>query len=219
MRAVFAALALLLVGGSAVAQPTHGYAGGSFFLSTQGSHAQGTSPDLPHTGVGGTTWGVAGEIGGFLAPRFSVAFEYSLPARIDAVQEIDYFISSQTRSRYRDETMSFVARAYANAPGAVRVAIVGGGVFVRESAFQSYAYAPQLTRNFGPFGPETEVTRWTPGVTGGVDVQIAVAPHVSIVPQFRVTWVSRSDDTSQPMWLLGLDSFVLRGAVGVRATF
>ncbi len=223
MRVALATAALLLIARVAAAQDLHGYADGSFFVSTQGSHTQGTAPDLPRSGVGGTTWGGAVGVGAFAGPRFSLGAELTLPARIEAIQETDYLLTFQNRNRYRDLTIAFVARLYTPAGHRVRAAAVGGFAIVQESVRQSTAYAqgafPFTNKTFGPFGAETEYTRWAPGVTGGADVEISIGRHAAVVPQFRATWVSRSDDPSQPMWFLGLDSLVFRGAIGVRARF
>jgi hypothetical protein len=223
MRIAATLAGLLLIGRPVLAQEPHGYAGSSFFISTQGSHRPGTSPDMPTTGVGGMTWGGSGEIGAFLAPQFGVGVEFTLPARIDAIQETDYLITFQNRSRYRDMTVAFVARAYTPRRGAVRVAAVGGLAFVEENVLQSTAFArgsfPLTTRDFGPFSDEVKFTRWTPAAVAGADLEVAIAPHVSLVPQMRAAWVSRSDDPGERTWFLGLNAFVIRPAVGLRAMF
>jgi len=85
------------------------------------------------------------------------------------------------------------------------------------NALQDTSLQSRITTVYGNanFGLQS----WAPGIVGGADLAVAVAKHVSVVPQVRLTWVRRSDDPSQPMWLLGLDSFVWRGAVGLRASF
>jgi len=216
-------LVALLLARPGLAQDSRAYAGGSGFFSTQGSQTQGSAPDLPRSGVGGTTWGATGEIGLFVVPRLSVGVEFTLPARIVAIQETDYFQTFQTMSRYRDATVAFVAHAYTARRRGVRASVVGGATFVRESVFQSTAYAqgsfPAFSRDFGPFSTEEEFTRWTTGLTVGGDVEVAVSRHVSLVPQMRVAWVRRSQDPADRTWFLGLSSWVLRPAMGVRAVF
>ena len=76
-----------------------------------------------------------------------------------------------------------------------------------------------FTREFKPYGPESEITRWAIGVTLGADVDVAIARHVSIVPQMRLHWVRRSTDTFDRTWFLGLSPWVLRPAIGLRAMF
>jgi len=225
MRDVALALALvvLCLSRPAFAQDPSAYVGGSFFVSTQDSHEQGSEPGLPRTGVGGTTWGGTGEIGVFVLPNLGVGVEFTLPARIAGVQETDYLQVFQTRSRYRDMTIAAVARGYTPGRHGVRAAAVGGVLFVEESVFQSRAYAagsfPNFSRDFGPFSGEEESTRWTTGFVAGGDVEIALSRRFSIVPQMRVEWVRRSEDPSEPVWVLGLSSWVLRPAIGVRAAF
>ena len=73
---------------SADAQDAKPYAGASAMLSTQSAHAR--CPDAgagcPKQGVEGTAIGVSGEVGTYLTPILSLAFEASVPARFEATQ-------------------------------------------------------------------------------------------------------------------------------------
>jgi hypothetical protein len=200
------------------------YAGASAFISTQDSHRQGTAPSLPRTGVGGTTVGGGAEFGGFVTEHVGLGVEFALPARITAVQETDYTRIFQVENRYRELTMFAVARAATRSAARIRLAAVGGAGLVQESSLQRrrdalglFPLTPSVT--FGPYSDQMTRTRWTYGVTFGGEAAIALSRHAALVPAMRVNWVHRSDDTNEPMWVLGLSSIVYRPSVGVRAYF
>jgi hypothetical protein len=212
------------------AQDNRLYAGVSGMWSTQGV-GPGGGPDIPRPGVGGTALGVAGEFGAFL-PRvrewtFSLAVEFSVPARFDAVQSMDYTVicsACLTDNQHRDLVFSGLFHVHLPPTGPVRVGVVAGPSIVQEDTLQRTAYslAPRGTV-FGPFGPETQLTRWTVGLTIGADIGIQVSRRIQIVPQIRLHWVNRTDDlessTTYDSALLGLGSWLIRPAVGVRVGF
>jgi hypothetical protein len=171
-------------------------------MSAQDAQRPGSSPSMPRTGVGGTTVGVSGEAGRFLRPRVGVGVEFTLPARIEAVQLTNYFQVYETAHRYRDVTLSGVVHVYAPHFHALRFGAVGGAGLVQESTLQrrrdSVPYG-LFTGNFGSYGPETESTRWTIGATIGGDLEIGVSRHASVVPQIRMHWVMRSTSTQDAL--------------------
>jgi hypothetical protein len=200
------------------------YVGGAVVLSTQGSHRPGTSPDLPTTGVGGTAIGVTGEAGVVVASHFAFGIEASLPSRFTSVQETDYSRVFQQESRHRDAAISGLFRATLGSPNRMRLGIVGGGGFVQESTLQrrrdQVGYLPSYPPVFGPYSKEYAFARWTVAALAGADVELAIRPHLSLVPQIRVHVVRRPDDPSaQPGWAMGLSSVVLRPSLGIRAAF
>jgi hypothetical protein len=213
------------------AQDDRLYAGVSGMWSTQGSMPLGGDPDMPTTGVSGTAFGMAGEFGAFLKPRvdqwtFSLSFEFSIPVRFDSVQETDYFTIYRTDNQHRDLVFSGVFHFHAPPIGPIRVGLVAGPSIVQEDTLQRTAYrigpGPPIlyTGNFGPFGPETQLTRWTVGLTVGADVGIRLSRRVQIVPQLRLHWVNRADfggDVASAF--LGLGSWLIRPAVGIRLGF
>jgi hypothetical protein len=182
---------------TADAQDNRLYAGVSGMWSTQGSMPLGSDPDMPTTGVGGTAFGVVGEFGICLPPRehewsFSLSFEFSLPARFDSMQETDYSIVYRTDNQHRDIVFSGLFHVHAPPIGRVRLGLAGGPSIIQEDTLQSRADqigSPGMTpANFGPFGPETQLTRWTIGLTVGADIGIQVSRRVQIVPQIRLHW-------------------------------
>jgi hypothetical protein len=182
--------------------------------------------------VGGSALGVAGEFGIFLAPRarewtFSLAFEFSVPARFDTVQQMNYAVTCaacMTDNQHRDLVFSGVLHFHAPPIGPIHVGLVGGPSIIQEDTLQRTAFSLEPRGIvFGPFGPETQLTRWTVGLTVGTDIGIQVNRRVQIVPQIRLHWVNRTDDlessTSYSSALLGLGSWLIRPAVGVRVSF
>jgi hypothetical protein len=223
LAAVVAALVLAVVPRGASAQDNRLYAGGSLFVSMQDSHRQGTAPSLPLTGVGGTTWGIGAEFGGLVAEHVAIGVEFTLPARIESVQETDYSRVFQTANRYRDVTLTGVVRFRTSPLGSVRIAAVAGGGLVHESALQRRRDGLSLfgdaSGGFGPYGQEIPTDRWTTGIVFGGDVEVAVSPHLSVVPSLRIHLVRRSDDPGELMWALGLSSVVWRPGFSLRTTF
>jgi hypothetical protein len=211
------------------AQDDRLYAGVSGMWSTQGSVPLGGDPDMPTTGVSGTAFGVVGEFGMFLPPKghewtFSLSFEFSLPARFESVQETNYFTVYETDNQHRDLVFSGLFHVHAPPIGPIHVGLVAGPSIVQEDTLQRTAYQIEppatITGHFGPFGPETPLTRWTVGLTVGADVGIQVGRRVQIVPEIRLHWVNRSDfggDAASAF--LGLGSWLVRPAVGIRASF
>ena len=222
-RTVFAVLCVLSVTVPALSQERRPYAGGGLTASTQGSERPGSSPSFPTSGVGGTAAGLVVDAGGYLATRLSVGFEASIPARFESIQETDYFLVFRTASQHRDVVLSGLFHVHASHGGRVGFAIVGGPAVVREDTLQRTAYksGPPLgvTGDFGPFGPETSVARWTVGVTAGGDVAVRLGTHVSVVPQLRCHWIERAEAGEGDSGVLGLSSWVWRPAVDLRATF
>ena len=126
---------------TADAQDNPVYAGVSGMWSTQGSAYLGGDPDTPTTGVGGTAPGVVGEFGVFLKPMvdrwtFSLSFEFSVPARFDAVQLTDYNTIFLTDNQHRDLIFSGLFHFHAPPIGPIRVGVVIGPSIIREDTLQ-----------------------------------------------------------------------------------
>ena len=211
------------------AQDNRLYAGVSGMWSTQGSTIEISDPDTPAPGVGGTALGVVGEFGIFLLPprvhkwTFSLSFEFSLPARFDSVQATDYDTVYLTDNRHRELVFSGLFHAHAPQIGPVHMALVGGPSIIQEDTLQSTTVPVpccQIPTNLGPFGPETQLTRWTFGLTFGADIGIQVSRRIQIVPQIRLHWVNRADFSGDATSaFLNLSPWLIRPAVGVRVGF
>ena len=225
LKPILPALAIVLIGqlAPAIAQDSRAYAGVAGLVSIQGSHRQGSAPSLPTTGAGGTTIGVGLEAGAFLTPRIALGVEVSLPRRFSSIQETDYSRVFQQKSRHRDVALSGVVRTVLGSSSRLRVGLVAGGGVVSESTRQQrrdqQGLLPTYPPVFGPYSDEYSFTRWTLGALAGADVEMAIAPHVALVPQVRVHFIRRSGDPSEQGWALGLDTLVLRPALSVRTTF
>ena len=224
VRSLLAAVAVALgIPGAAGAQDAHMYVGGAGLLTLQGSHRQGSGPSLPTTGADGTAIGGTMEVGALVTPHMALGIEVSVPRRFTSIQETDYLRVFQQESRHRDVAVSGVARVIAGLAGPVRLGFVGGGGFVRESTQQrrrdQVGPLPTYPPVFGSYSEEYDFARWTVDALAGVDVEFAMTPHIAVVPQLRAHFVRRSSDPSQPGWALGLNSIVLRPAIGIRAAF
>src|SRR5947209_13164865 len=99
LRAIGTVLIAVVLSSTASAQDRGLYVGASGMVSAQGSHRPGESPSFPRSGVEGTAIGLTAEVGGFLARNVSIAFEASIPARFESVQETDYFTVFRTANR------------------------------------------------------------------------------------------------------------------------
>jgi hypothetical protein len=223
---VLAVLVALALFGPAVAaaQDSRGYVDGAFLFSAQGASTPRDDPDTFKPGVGGNAVGLVGSVGVFLSPRISLAFEMSWPARFDALQTIGYFQPAQLDNRHRDEILSGLIHVHLSPIKGLRPELVAGGGYVREDTLQRRAYdvgGPlRPTGVYGPYGPETSVTRDALGATIGADLGVRIGAHLSVVPQVRVHWIPREDTASGSLnSFLYLSPFVFRPAVGIRAGF
>jgi hypothetical protein len=214
---------------AADAQELRPYAGASAMLSTQS--AQVRCPDAgagcPKQGVEGTAIGVSGEVGTYLAPMLSLAFEASVPARFEATQTAGSVpppvppdslgFSYKIHNRHRELIFSGLFHVHIAPTERIRMEAIAGPSVIREDTLQHLEFFP-----FGPnnSGPERSLTRWTVGLTIGANVGLHVSRHVQIVPEIRLHWIERVDvdpssaDNSHAF--LGLSSWVIRPAVGVR---
>jgi len=225
MKPILAAIAIVFLAHltPALAQDSRAYAGAAGFVSIQGSHRQGSAPSLPTTGAGGTAMGVGFEAGVLLAPRIALGAEVSLPGRFTSIQETDYSRVFEQKSRHRDVALSGVVRTVLAASPRLRVGLVAGGGVVSETTRQQrrdqQGLLPTYPPVFGPYSDEYSFARWTVGALVGADVEMAIAPHLALVPQMRAHFIRRSNDPSEQGWALGLDALVLRPALSVRTTF
>ncbi|SRR5712691_812032 len=198
------------------------YVGGLY--SVQGSIAPTTQdPGYPRPGVGGSTFGVVAGAAIALSPIVDLGFELSDPARFEALQTTTGFLVSLIDNQYRDLIVSPLVHLHQrqrHSRGLRLEAVVGPSV-IWENTLQRAAYGPAGSNGpYGPFFPAHEITRTTVGLTGGVNVDFVVSHHLIVVPQARLHWISREEAPNGTFSaLLGLDSFVFRAAIGIRASF
>ena len=184
--------------------------------------AASQDPGYPRPGVGGTSPGVVAGAALRVGPIGDIGVEWSEPVRFDAVQTTGGLGRSKIDNEHRDRIVSVLVHLHPKERSArVRVEAVFGPSFVWEGTIQQRADGTPLSNApFGPFFPEPDIDRMTFGLTGGADVDIDVARHVSIVPQMRVSWIFRDSlPNESASVLLGLDSWVFRPAIGLRFAF
>lgn len=214
---------------AADAQDAKPYAGASAMLSTQSAHIP--CPDggagCPKQGVEGTAIGASVEVGTFLTPRLSLTFEASVPARFEATQKAgsvppplppnsDGF-SYMIDNRHRELIFSGLFHVHITPTGLIRLEAIAGPSVIREDTLQHLEFFPFGSNDFGP---ERSLIRWTVGLTFGANVGVQVSRHVQVIPEIRLHWIERVDvDPTSPdnsHAFLGLSSWVIRPAVGVR---
>jgi hypothetical protein len=225
--ACLAVLALAASKNIAAAQNLPAFTGGSVMVSSQASKQLPPAGPLRSTsGVGGTAVGFTGEIGRFLAPAVSIAFEISIPSRINRVQETSRSLSLdriRTENRHRDLLLSSLFRLHLLQNRSARVAFLAGPTVAREDTLRRNSTRPYLgstvQSDFGPYVRGTKLSRWTMGIAYGADVSVDVNRNVSVVPDVRMYWIRRDNRLGGRNGWLGLSSFVIRPAVGIRASF
>jgi hypothetical protein len=216
--ALFAAYSLLIPGARAAgAQDNRAYLGVSALISKQNPVDPGSGSSVAKPGLGGTTAGVSGEVGGFWTRALSLAFEFSLPARFHAVQ-FTGIPNSRVESDHRDIIFSGLFHLHTPPAGIVRFAAVAGPSVIREDTLSRSAFAPFGSTNYGTPGPQSAFARWTVGLTFGADVAFAAGPHVEVVPAFRLHHIERAK-LGDRSGIAGLSPWVVRPAIGIRAVF
>jgi hypothetical protein len=192
--------------------------GGAIFLPAGTSPYVGTqNPSVPSEGIRGVGTGVVAAIGVFPSTHVGVAAELSVPARFTADQVADKY---RTHNTHRDVMISGLVHVRA---ARQRIDGVVGLTLVREQTEQQIAH-----RLFGvpgfPFEPYTappeSIARNTFGLVGGLDVPLRAGRHLSVVPQLRVHWIARQDDsTAASPRFLGLSPILWQPGIGLRVTF
>lgn len=196
------------------------FVGGGLLVSWQPDHSPyvGTqNPSVPAEGIHGVAAGGSATIGIFVRAHVGIAGEFSVPRRFEADQMADKY---RTHNTHRDVVVSSVLHVR---PGSGRIDGIIGVSCVREQTQQQIAHRLFAIPGFPyePYStPPEPIARTTFAVTGGVDLPLSLGRHVSMVPQFRVDWIAREDDsTAASPRFLGLSPIVLRPGIGVRMTF
>jgi hypothetical protein len=195
-----------LSGGGAVSWP----AGTSPYVGTQ-------NPSVPSEGIHGVSAGAVAAIGVFPGTHIGVAAELSIPREFTADQVADKY---RTHNTHRDVVVSGLLHVRA-----ARQWIDGvvGLSFVHEQTEQQIAH-----RLFGVPGfpyepysaPPESIARNTFGLVGGLDLPLRAGRHLSVVPQFRVHWIAREDDsTAASPRFLGLSPILWQPGISLRVTF
>jgi hypothetical protein len=195
-----------LGGGATVTWP----AGDSPYVGTQ-------NPSVPSEGIHGVSAGGVATIGVFPWTNVGIGAELSIPRGFTADQIADKY---RTHNTHRDVVISGLLHVRA---ARERVEGVVGLSFVQEQTEQQIAH-----RLFGlpgfpyePYSTSAEsIVRNTFGFVGGLDVPLRAGRHLSLVPQVRVHWIAREDDsTAASPRFLGLSPFLWQPGISLRVTF
>ena len=185
-------------------------AGDSPYVGTQ-------NPSVPSEGIHGVSAGGVATIGVFPWTDVGVAAELSIPTSFTADQIADKY---RTHNTHRDVVISGLLHVRAARQWLEGVV---GVSFVQEQTEQQIAH-----RQFGlpgfpyePYStPAESIVRNTFGFVGGLDVPLRAGRHLSVVPQIRVHWIAREDDsTAASPRFLGLSPILWQPGISVRVTF
>ncbi len=206
------------------AQDQRGYAGGAVLVRQLSPRTVGNgtpSTTYVNTSDGKTVTGLVGEVGAALRPRLALGVEFGLPARHTITQSYSYFDPYVRESRYRELTIFGVVRTPLAEGTRTKLSLVGGGGMVRTSALERVATGRFGAVSFGAFGPETAVTRWSLGATGGGELDVQMASRLTVVAQARVLVIPHGDplDSGNAFGNLGLHAMSAHFQFGLRATF
>ena len=224
--ALFAVVLLLLPRQGLGQDGVRGYAGGAFTILPTGPHAvSGSSPSTTYdtTSPDSTTRGLTVELGGTSRRQVSLGVEIGVPFERSLTQTFGYFTPFIKVSHYRDLTFFGVASRELPATGRIHLGLTAGAGLVQQRSRERISFGQFNSTNFGPFGDEQLVSRWTWGATGGADLSVQAARHVTIVPQVRVLFIDRGRMNAEvagvDVFGFGLDSFGYRFGVGIRGQF
>jgi hypothetical protein len=144
---------------AAYAQNAKPYAGANAMLSTQGANVRclgNSGAYCPKQGVEGTAIGASVEVGTFLTPRLSLAFETSVPARFESTQAVGLApppsfppgsqqFTSRIYNRHRELIFSGLFHVHITPTKLIRLEAIAGPSVVREDTLkqqQSFPFGP-----------------------------------------------------------------------------
>jgi opacity protein-like surface antigen len=220
------AVVVLCVAAPVDAQTTRGYAGAAITVApwsvqsvSGGTPSTSFSNESPDTIITDVT----AEGGWRFTPKSALGVEVVLPLqRVEIHQEFRYFSPQLRYSAYQETLVLIVVRRDVRLGTRASMAFVAGGGFVHGTSRERRALGHFGSPDYGPFGPEEDVSKTSLGVTAGVDFSVTLARHVDLVPRFRLLFVGRGDprDDHEPFFgSLGLSALTYRVGIGVRATF
>jgi hypothetical protein len=172
---------------------------GAFTATTQVSRTEVIQPfgEVGFPNVSGTTVGGSLGVGGFLAPRWSVRFEYGAEGTRHGSTNFSGPLGTLTftRSTQLDErlkTGSVLLGYHTGSRGMASLTFLAGMVLVHRRQHllqQSSIQPPPLPPVTVPvLEPRTEIvnTEFRPGPAVGMDLVLAVWPRFAVVPEARM---------------------------------
>ncbi len=215
-------LTMFLIVAPAAAQSTRVYAGLGGMLTTTQPPEQCVEPSCPKAPLLGTAFGLSGEVGAALTPRFSLSFELGFPERFETVHETSSKTRRRDEHRFRDVMYSGLLHFHFQERDRYQWAVLAGGTFVRQDDVSRTANAvAEFSDVFRLYGDALRQTNWTVAFTSGADVAVRLSRRVDMVPQMRVHIVHRGRpfESRDGLVSLRLSDVVLRPAVDLRLTF
>jgi hypothetical protein len=137
---------------------------------------------------GGTTVGVAGSVGFFLTPRFSLGVEVSRPGTLSGPFNFDHFLRDYATAAHRETLVGPVARWHV-AKGRFHVEPLGMLIFARESIRFTDRRDPGGYPNYQviPF-PDVSWSARDRGFGAGVDAVADVTRRLAVTASFRFSY-------------------------------
>jgi hypothetical protein len=220
------AVVFLCAAGPVDAQTAHGYAGAAITVApwrVQSVSGGSPSTSFSNQGPDTTVTDITAEGAWYFTPKSALGAEVVMPwQRAEIHQEFRYFSPQLRYSRYQETLALVVVRRDRRLAPRAAIAVVAGGGFVHGTSHERRASGHFGSPDYGPFGPEEEVSKTSLGVTVGADLAVTLVRHLDLVPRFRLLFVDRGGprDDGEPFFgSLGLPDLVYRVGIGVRATF
>jgi hypothetical protein len=166
----------LLVGLTAIVQPSEGGFGGGYFCCE----------------AGGTTVGLAARGGRRVSPRFSLQAELQVARSFDDELRAPRFFQ---QNNHRDTVVTLLAGYHPAAGGRVRpVFLAGAGLAVARTAAEVQFVI--ITTDGSQLEPGSSFTRreTRPVLALGADLPLLLSDRVSLVPGVRGRFIFRSDE-------------------------
>lgn len=195
---------------------------GGLYSLQPGPNDFAPTPSSASPAVAGNSFGLFGGVAVALSASADVGVEFSVPSRYEVLQTARYG-DLRIDNDHRDAILSELVRLHSDRRQAhrVRLEAVAGVSQVWESTLQRSATSvgpPGGTGPFGPFSAQTELTRITFGLTGGMNLVWTVGKHFDFGPLLRVHWISRAA-VGEENGSLGLGAVIVRPAVAAGIRF
>ena len=224
-RVVCAMCLVLASPNFALGQERRGYVGAG--LGNANFKVSSIEPRYINDFEPGRLTSLSAEAGVNVNKRLALGAEVWLPfKRRTITQEYGYIMAAtpyRRISNYHERAFLCVLRGRLNSSRRAMAIWTAGGGLIQQNALERYAHlvAGSLTV-FGPFGDLQSTSQVKFGFTGGAEVSVETARHLSVVPQFRMLYVPRGNsvyDAADPFGTLGINRVSTRIGVSVRAIF
>jgi hypothetical protein len=171
----------------------------------------GGSTGLPGEGIGGVTTAFVAAVGFPMSGRYGLGAEFSLGRSFHDVQTATIWTASR---QHREHIAAVMTQVGIGRRGPVSfVGSAGPAIVVEQTTSTRTDFrVGSPPRTGAPFTSRHSRI----GISGGVDVFVALGERLALVAPLRMTYVRREDNNDLS---LGLARFVYRGGAGLAVTF